>query len=82
VVYPKNTAVGRSPSYSPLYCFYSFRIPVMIAQTLASLISKKMLFSTSPVFHAESVKVLPVLKTTKLLRFKKELVLANSIFAT
>jgi len=49
---------------------------------LASLISNKMLFSTSPVFHAESVKVLPVLKTTKLLRFKKELVLANSIFAT
>jgi len=49
---------------------------------LASLISNKLLFSTSPVFHADSLKVLPVLKTTMLLRFKKELVLANSIFAT
>ena len=38
----------------------------MIAQMLASLISNKMLFSTSPVFHADSLKVLPVLKTMQL----------------
>ena len=33
---------------------------------LASLISNKMLFSTSPVFHAESVKILPVLRAMQL----------------
>ena len=41
----------------------------MIGHTLASLLNNKVLFSTSTVFHADSVKVLPVLKAIQVNSF-------------